>query len=151
MGTGAVDVGPEVALRRCRLEDGVHTAVELQQSWILVERAPMTESVLADFSGIIERLICTRAAANWTTAGTNRASIFFVSEVNGHTRVAAGPAEHHVVKGFRLLRSHNFKNMQANLRQLRGRKEGGVAGVLWGSMIFPGLAPKSETRFVKQN
>ena len=31
------------------------------------------------------------------------------------------------------------------------KKEGGVAGVLWGSMIFPGWSPKSETTFVKQN
>ena len=32
-----------------------------------------------------------------------------------------------------------------------GKGEGGVAGVLGGSMIFRGVTPKSETTFVKQN
>ena len=32
-----------------------------------------------------------------------------------------------------------------------GGKEGGVAGVSWGSMMFPGVSKKSETTFVKHN
>ena len=31
------------------------------------------------------------------------------------------------------------------------KKKGAVAGDLWGSMIFPGVTPKSETTFEKQN
>ena len=38
----------------------------------------------------------------------------------------------------------------AGMSEKRQESEGGVAGVLWGSMLFPGGPKKSETTFVKQ-